>query len=141
MLHDRAEGSELLLVLTDLAAVGGIGLLDAVEQLADLLTLAVQLDVEAVVVRRKLGILTLQLNQFIGQVLLVDSQVIDHLLSVYPDISKHGCQDDGHDCQNYDCNFQSLVSIVRLVVLRVPFRCGTDAHGSFVLFHFQLICF
>ena len=52
MLHDGAEGSELFLVLPYLASVGGIGLLDAVQQLGDLLLLAVQLDIEAVIVGR-----------------------------------------------------------------------------------------
>ena len=141
MLHDRAEGTELLLILTDLAAVGRVGLLDAVQQLADLLALAVELDIEAVVVGRELGILTLQLDKFVGKVLLVDSQVVDHLLPVYPHVRKYTGQHHSHCGQYYNGDFKSFVGIVRLVVLRGPLGCGSAVCRSFVLFHFYLSAF
>ena len=115
MLHDRAESSELFLVLPYLASVGGIGLLDAVQQLGDLLLLAVQLDIEAVIVGRELGILSLQLYQLIGQVLLIDGQVIDHLLTVIPYIGEHQGQHYGYHSKHYHRNFQLTVAVVIIV--------------------------
>ena len=115
MLHDGAEGSELFLVLPYLASVGGIGLLDAVQQLGDLLLLAVQLDIEAVIVGRELGILSLQLYQLIGQVLLIDGQVIDHLLTVIPYVGKHQGQHCGYHSQHYHRSLQFTVAVVIIV--------------------------
>ena len=113
----------------------------AVQQLAYLLALAVELDIEAVVVGRELGILTLQLHELVGKILLVDSQVIDHLLPVNPYVRKYSRQHYGHHGQYDNGDFKSLVGIVRLTVLRGPFGSGAGAHWSFVLFHFYLSAF
>ena len=141
MLHDRAEGTELLLILTDLAAVGRVGLLDALKQLVDFLALAVELDIEAVIVAGKLGILSLQLDKLVGKILLVDSQVIDHLLPVHPHVCEDTCKYNSHYRQDYNSDFQALITITSPIVPRAPLRHGSSVYGFVVLFHFNnLLC-
>ena len=112
VLHDGTQGTEFLFVLTNFGTVGRFGLLHAVNQFIHFETFSLQLDVQAVVVGRKQGIIRLQIYHLLGQLVLLNGQIIDQRTPVNPN-PKQGCrQYNSHRRQNDNGCLKRVVLVI-----------------------------
>ena len=94
--HDAAQGAEFLLILAHLGAVRGLGLLDALDQLGDLLAGGIQLGIDRVIFRGEVGIIALEGDDLLRQVFLLHLELLDEAALLDPDIGQGAGQQRSH---------------------------------------------
>ncbi len=115
--HDAPEGAQLFLVLTHLGSIRGLGLLDPLDQLVDLLAGRVKLAVDRFIFRRKAVVISFQCNHLLSEVFLLSVKIPDERRLGGPNVSETCGHQSGHGDKRPHYVLKTLVFLFLFLAL------------------------